>query len=295
MLERESELLPTRYFHVVFTLPHDFNELMLKNQRIGFSLFFQSVAKTLQQVARRKLGGQIGFFSVMHTWGQLLNFHCHLHCVVPGGVLLDDGAWKPSSAKGRYLLPEKVLLTVFRGIFLRALRRAHAAERLHFEGDLEALIAATTKKRWTMHTELPFGSALQVLKYLARYTRKVALSNSRLVSLKDGMLEFTWKDYAHECEKKTCKLPAVEFIRRFLMHIPPPGFVRIRYYGFMAGAQRKARLAALKGAITETLPTPVSHPTTDGSFTPGICPHCKAGVLQRLALIAPIRTRQDSS
>lgn len=295
LLERESELLPTPYYHVVFPLPHVFNELLLENQRVGFSLFFQAVAYTLKNVARRKLGGELGFFCVLHTWGQLLTTHFHLHCVVPGGVMLPDGRWKASSQKGRYLLPEKALLLVFKGVFLRLLRRALAQGKLRYSGNFEELLYQAGCKRWTMHTEPPFGSPLHMLKYLSRYTRKVALSNSRLVSLNDGMVEFTWKDYANNCEKKVCRLNAIEFIRRFLSHIPPPGFVRIRHYGFMVGKKRKERLAALKDQILWILPKPIPHPVTDGSFQPGKCPECKRGALLIVAGITKAPKRRDSS
>lgn len=301
--ERAAELLPTAYFHVVFTIPHVLNELVRSNERVVYGLLFGAASKALTVVARRKFGGTLGFFAVLHTWGQLLDLHPHLHCVVPGGVVQDDGTWVAASQCGRYLLPEKALLAVFRGVFLRSLRAAHATGTLTYAGDFEQLLAHAAARRWTMHTEPPFGSPMQVLKYLARYTRKVAIGNSRLVSLEDrGMLSFSFKDYADHCASKLCRLHAVEFIRRFLMHIPQPGFVRIRYYGFMAGKNRKARIASLKEQIAGLLPVnrPPTLPSVDcsgalatASTTPRTCPACKAtAALQVVRQIAPVTTRR---
>ena len=286
LLERESELLPTSYFHVVFTLPHVFSELILHNERECLKLFFRAVSKTLLTVARRRFNGKLGFFAILHTWGQLLDLHYHLHCVVPGGVLTEEGVWVSTSKHKRYLLPERVLVRVFQGIFLRALRAAHKSGKIQYAGELEELIRAATKKRWVIHTEPPFGSALQVLKYLSRYTRKVACSNSRLIELKENILSFSWKDYANGAVRKICRVPVLEFMRRFLLHIPPPGFVRVRYYGYMAGKNRKARLLELRELILDLLPLIVS-PRSDGSFKPFRCPECLASVFVLVGELAP--------
>ncbi len=214
---------------------------------------------------------------------------------MPGGALKDDGAWVRSSKKKRYFLPERVLIKVFQGIFFRALRTAQRQGKITFAGDLNALIAESLKKRWVIHTEAPFGSPLLLLKYLARYTRKVACANSRLVSLKDGVLTFSWKDYAHGALQKLCALSAVEFIRRYLLHIPPPGFMRIRYYGFMTGKNRKARMLALREAILGLLPE-LPMPKSDGSFVPGRCPCCGCIALKVIATLLPgILLLKDSS
>lgn len=292
LLEREAELLPTHYFHVVFTLPHILNTLILGNQHKCLGLFFSAVAKTLMTVAQNRLGGRLGFFSVLHTWGQKLDFHPHLHCVVPGGVVLPDGAWLPTSKRRRYFLPHKVLADVFQGIFIEKLRRAFQARSLTYQGDFEALLTQAACARWVVHAQPPFGSALSVLKYLSRYTRKVALANSRLISLVAATVTFSWKDYADGSQRKLCRMSAVEFIRRFLMHIPQPGFVRIRHYGFMAGKGRAVRLATLRETILGLLP-PVVLPKTDRSFKPGICPGCGMALL--VAVLELASSRKDSS
>ena len=276
LLAREGELLPTHYFHLVFTISHILNELMLHNQRVCYAAFFQSVAKTLMTIGKSRLKAQLGFFSILHTWGQQLDLHPHLHCVVPGGGLALDGTgWIPTSKKRRYFAPTKVLAEVFRGIFIKALKRLYQQGKLTYDGDFEALLNLAVKRRWVVHAQPPFDSALCVLKYLARYTRKVALSNSRLVEFENGKVTFSFKDYADGSQSKLCQMRANEFIRRFLMHIPPPGFVRIRYYGFMAGPKRKARMEQIKELILGLLPEIiVQQPETDDSFNPGCCPKC---------------------
>ena len=296
LLERESELLPVHYFHVVFTVSHVLNTLIINNQRRCFALFFQSVAKALQTVAQNRLKGRLGFFSILHTWGQKLDFHPHIHCVVPGGCLSMDGnTWIPTSKERRYFAPTKVLAEVFRGIFIKALKRAYKDGKLKFDGNFEALINQAVSRNWVVHAQPPFGSATQVLKYLSRYTRKVALTNSRLVSLENGKVTFSFKDYADYSAKKYCRMQATEFIRRFLMHIPQPGFVRIRHYGFMTGKNRKQRLASLRDLIAGLLPVIISHPESDQSFKPGTCPNCGATSLTVVADLPKLPLRTDSS
>lgn len=297
MRARESELLPTHYFHIVFTVPHVLNELFIKNQRICFAIFFRSVAKALSTVMRDRLKAQVGFFAIMHTWGQRLDFHPHIHCVVPGGGVTNDGLWIATSKKRRYFAPTKVLAEVFRGILIKALKRAHKDRKLTFTGDLEALLNSSSKKPWVVHAEPPFGSAIQVLKYLSRYTRKVAISNSRLVSLEDNKVTFSFKDYAEQSEKKLCRMPVLEFIRRFLLHIPPRAFVRIRHYGFLAGKNRKIRIQNLKEVIAGLLPVLATLTATaiKESCALGLCPKCKVGVLILIEIIPRAIIKADSS
>jgi hypothetical protein len=202
LLERESELLPVHYFHAVFTVPHALNELFLQNQRLCCAVLFQAAAKTLSKVGRNRLDAQLGFFSILHTWGQTLDLHPHLHCVVPGGGLSRDGArWIPTSKRRRYLAPVRVLAEVFRGILLKHLRRLYRQGKLTYAGDFEKLVTTAAGRRWVVHAQPPFGSALHVLKYLSRYTRKVAISNSRLVALDGNMVSFSFKDYADGSQK----------------------------------------------------------------------------------------------
>lgn len=294
LLERESELLPTHYFHVVFTTPHVLNELILHNQKVCFAILFKSVAKTLMTVAQNKLEAQLGFFAILHTWGQLLDFHPHIHCVVPGGAIKPDGSWVATSKRRRYLFPQKVLAEVFRGIFIKELRAAFNQGKLQYSKNFEVLVQESVRLSWVVHAEPPFASPLHVLKYLSRYTRKVALSNSRLVSHKNNQVTFTWKDYADQCKTKHCTISATEFMRRFLMHIPVPRFVRIRHYGFMAGKDRKSRLKNLRQIILGLLPD-VVHPKSDNSFQPGCCAKCGKQALVAITQILPLATRQDSS
>jgi hypothetical protein len=281
---------------VVFTVSHELNSLFLNNERLCFTLFFQSVSRALQTVAESRLKGRLGFFSILHTWGQKLDFHPHIHCVVPGGVLSGDGnTWISTSKKRRYFAPTKVLALVFRGIFIKTLKYAYKKGKLNFDGDFEALLNQAVMRPWVVHAQPPFGSAVQVLKYLSRYTRKVALTNSRLLSLQNGTVTFSFKDYADYSAKKLCRMKATEFIRRFLMHVPQPGFVRIRHYGFMAGKNRKKHLSKIKDLIAGLLPLIVLHPEVDQSFRPGTCPACGAQSIIIVADLPKTPLRADSS
>jgi Putative transposase/Transposase zinc-binding domain len=302
MLARQDELLPTHYFHVVFTVPHCLNELFLKNQPLGYSIFFSAVAKALTTVVGNRLGGaKIGFFSILHTWGQRLDLHPHIHCVVPGGGIAPDGNWVLTSKKRRFLVSTKVLAEVFRAILLKKLRQAYRKKKIHYQGDLETLFNQAVRKKWVVHAKPPFSSPLCVLKYLSRYTRKVALSNSRLLSLKNGMVTFRFKDYAQKESDRICTINAVEFLRRFLMHIPKPGFMRIRYFGFMAGPNRKARINQLKERIAGVLP--VVQPQIETAqrgvakslSTMQCCPACGSANLIHTEFAAKNTLKADSS
>lgn len=294
MKAREGELLPVPYFHVVFTVPHVLNALFISHPRQCYALFFQAVAKTILTVGRNRLGARLGFFSILHTWGQPLTVHPHIHCVVPGGGIRPDGGWVFSSKRTRYLAPGKVLSEVFRGVLLKALRHAHSQGKLSFDGDFEELLSAAAARKWVVYAKPPFGGAQAVLRYLSRYTRKVALSNSRLISFDQDMVSFAFKDYAAGACRKVARMRAVEFMRRFLQHIPPPGFVRIRYYGFMAGKDRKRRLYCLREVIAGLLPVVIKAHMPD-LFLPGRCPICRLGVLMVVLEIPAQKPRRDSS
>jgi hypothetical protein len=279
MKERVEDLLPVHYFHVVFTVPHILNELFLHNQKVCFSLFFDAVKETLSTVGKRRFNAEIGFFAVMHTWGQLLTFHPHIHCCVPGGGLsFDRQTWIPSSKKQRFFASHKVLALVFRGILIKKLKGAFAKGDIHYEGDLESLLTQSVSRKWVVHCKPPFDGPLRVIQYLARYTRKVALSNSRLISFENNTVTFSWKDYSSNSESKVAKLSSMEFIRRFLSHIPTPRFVRIRHFGFLSNRRRKASVALIRNLIGELLPE-ASALTFEDSFMPGRCPVCSTGVL----------------
>jgi hypothetical protein len=263
-LERRCEhLLPVPYFHVVFTLPAELNPLMLGNKRQTFAILFESAAAALKTLAAdpQHLGADIGFTAVLHTWGQNLNFHPHLHCVVTGGGLSPDGErWVEPKSRGKtrrkpFLFPVKVLSRLFRGKFLAALEKARSNRDLAFEGGTAELadpqswrrvIDGLHRKEWVVYAKRPFAGPEQVFSYLGRYTHRVALSNHRLLRMKDGKVTFRLKNYAEDGKKGTMTLEAVEFIRRFLLHVLPKKFTRIRHYGLLAGRNVNTKLAAAK-------------------------------------------------
>jgi hypothetical protein len=251
--ERAAELLPDgEYFHVIFTLPNALGPVALQNQRVIYGALFRATAETLLEIARdpQHLGAQIGLLGVLHTWGQNLRLHPHVHCVVPGGgISLDGTRWV--ACRPGFFLPVRVLSRLFRGKFLALLADAYRQRRLTFHGRLEHLNEATAfaellgelrKLEWVVYAKPPFGGPERVLKYLARYTHRVAISNRRLIKLEDGKVHFAWKDYADGGAVKTMALDAVEFIRRFLQHVVPSGFVRVRHFGFLANRKREAKL-----------------------------------------------------
>jgi hypothetical protein len=249
---RRQELLPTRYVHVVFTLPHELVPLALQNKKVIYDLLFRTSAEALLEIARdpKHLGAEIGFFSVLHTWNQKLQLHPHVHCVVPaGGPSFDHSHWIRSHHT--FFLPVKVLGRVFRGKFVAALKRAFQDGQLDFHGGLQPLAQPKTfsswlrtlfRKDWVVYSKRPFGGPQLVLQYLGRYTHRVAVSNHRLVSFADSKVTFRWRDSAHNNEQKLLTLSLDEFLRRFLLHVLPKGFVRIRHFGFLAHRRRATTL-----------------------------------------------------
>ena len=249
---RRKELLPVRSLHVVFTLPRLLSQLALQNKKVIYALLLRTSAETLLQVARdpRHLGAEIGFFSILHTWNQRLQEHAHVHTVVPaGGLSLDHRRWIDSSSKS-FFLPKDVLAEVFRGKFVDGLRKAFAEGRLRFHGRFAPLsqprafksfVHTLYRTKWVVEVRPPFGGPGQALRYLSRYTHRVAISNQRLVSFEQGQVTFRWRDSAHGDQQRLMSLDLDEFLRRFLLHVLPSGFVRIRYYGFLAHRKRGAR------------------------------------------------------
>jgi hypothetical protein len=249
---RQRELLPTRYVHVVFTLPQRLAPLALQNKKVLYDLLFRASAETLLEVARdpRHLGAEIGFFTVLHTWSQKLRLHPHVHCVIPaGGLSLDHTHWVKS--RDRFFLSIKVLRRVFRGKFVAALQQAFREGQLVFHGDLTLLaqpkifaawLRPLFRKDWVVYSKPPFGGPQYVLQYLGRYTHRVAISNHRLVSLSEEQVTFRWRDSAHNNEQRLMTLSLDEFLRRFLLHLLPKGFMRIRNFGFMANRRRATTL-----------------------------------------------------
>jgi hypothetical protein len=283
---RRQELLPTRYLHVVFTLPHRLAPLVLQNKKVLYGLLFRTSAETLLEVARdpRHLGAEIGFFSVLHTWSQKLKIHPHVHCVVPaGGLSLDHTRWVRS--RDNYFLPKEVLREVFRGKFVDALEQAFQNGQLRFEGDLKLLaqpkifaawLRPLFRQDWVVYLKPPFGGPAYVLHYLGRYTHRVAISNHRLVSLTDGQVTFRWRDSAHHNEQKLLSLSLDEFLCRFLLHILPKGFVRIRNFGFLANRKRATLLPLCLQLLGSAQQPPAEpHPSSTEDFSDSWrCPKC---------------------
>ena len=313
--QRLERLLPVPYFHVVFTIPDELNPLALRNKKILFDLLFETASQTLLTLARdpKHLGGRIGFTMVLHTWGQNLLFHPHLHSVVTGGALSCDGThW--IAARENYLLPVAVLSKLFRGKFLAALDRIYREGRLDLAGstaqlsDLEPWCRFKNglyEKDWIVYAKPPFGGPEHVFRYLGRYTHRIAISNHRIVDVSEGKVTFTWKDYADGCQKKLLTLEAVEFLRRFLLHVLPRGFVRIRHYGLCASRNVHGKLAAARRLLEPGLVAESAHAATPepGSSEPqpwwerfleltGIdvmaCPACHTGRLIRLRSVSSL-------
>jgi hypothetical protein len=292
---RTRELVPVNYLHIVFTVPHQLSELMLQNKRVLYNLLFRCASATLLEVAAnpKRFGAKIGFLCVLHTWGQTLIHHPHLHCVVPAGGFSPGGdAWVRPPRAG-FFLPKHVLSVVFRGKFHDGLKALFRQKRLSFEGSLSWLAEPCSfarflhtlhRHRWVVDVRKPFGGPEHVLHYLARYTHRVAISNHRLISLEDGKVTFRWKDYAHGGKKRKMTLDASEFIRRFLLHVLPKGLVRIRYYGWMANRCRRQRAMQCRELLgaqpTEALLTPAA------SLGDRRCPVC-GGAVEVVEVILP--------
>jgi hypothetical protein len=258
---RRAELLSVPYFHVVFTLPAPVGAIAFQNKAIVYGILFRAAAEALRVIAAdpRHLGAEIGGVAVLHSWGQAMQHHPHVHCIVPGGGLLPDGARWIACPSG-FFLSVKVLGKLFRRLFLERLAQASRAGTLRFFGDLAPLAdadafaahcAALRRIDWVVYAKRPFGGPEQVLAYLGRYTHRVAIANSRLVGMVDGKVSFRWKDYRHGGRTKVMTLDAGEFMRRFLLHVLPPGFHRIRHFGFMANGHRVARLSLCRRRLAE--------------------------------------------
>ena len=291
---RSRELVPVNYFHVVFTVPQQLSALMLQNKRLLYNLLFRCASATLLEVAAnpKHLGAQIGYLCVLHTWGQRLTHHPHLHCVVPAGGFAPGGAWvRPNSAG--FFLPKLVLGEVFRGKFHEGLKHLFRRKQLSLQGSLTALaeprsfarfLHALHRHSWVVDVRKPFGGPEHVLHYLARYTHRVAISNHRLIALEDGKVTFRYKDYAHGGKKRKMTLAAEEFIRRFLLHVLPKGLVRIRYYGWMANRCRRERVAQCR-ALLAAEPEAVSAQRAEAS-SGRRCPLC-GGPVEIVEVIVP--------
>ena len=314
LADRQADLLPVPYFHVVFTVPAEVAAIAFHNKAVVYAILFDAVAATLKTIAAdpRHLGGEIGFLAILHSWGQALTHHPHIHCLVPGGALADGQRWL--ACRPRFFLPIHVLSRLFRRLFLERLKTAHARGRLRFSGTLAQLddadvfaaaVRRLRRKNWVVYAKPPFGSPEHVLAYLGRYTHRVAIANSRLVSADDSSVVFRWRDYRHGNAPRQMSLDPDEFIRRFLIHSLPDGFHRIRHYGFLANGCRRARLATIRqllpvtegefGETADDAPIVARLPR----FDPAVCPCC-GGALRITATLPrwrapPVRLWPDTS
>ena len=309
---RKADLLPVDYYHVVFTLPARLAPLALQNKSVVYALLFRAVSKTLLTIAAdpKHLGADIGVIAILHTWGQTLAHHPHVHCVVTGGGLAsNDRRWVP--CRTRFFLAVKVLSRLFRRLFLQSLEAAFREGRLEFHGELsglsnvpafETLLEVCRAQEWVVYAKPPFGGPEKVLDYLGRYTHRVAISNHRLLDINEREVTFIWKDYKEDGKQQTMTLQAGEFIRRFLMHVLPNGFVRIRYYGLLANCHRASKLARCRQVLNvpQTLyESPdkkdwVQLLITLTGTDPFQCPKCERGRMVRAQSVHPspyLRTR----
>ncbi len=288
---RQAELLPTPYFHNVFTLPHELNPLLLAsegNRRVLLDLLFRTVADTLLTFGRNNLGGKVGFTMVLHTWDQQLRDHFHVHCVIAGGAIAEDGSkWLPAGKN--FLFSVRALSKVFRAKYLERLQQLLDKNELDLPPRLSKLTTQDGRRRWMrllrrkawiVYSKAPFAGPRKLLDYLGRYTHRVAISNHRLLSSDDGQVRFTYRDRSDGDRRKIASLPGEEFIRRFLLHVLPPGFMRIRHYGFLANRAKKICLAQCREQLGTTAPEPAEAKTvadwirdlTGTDITR--CPHC---------------------
>ena len=276
--KQRRHLLDISYFHVVFTVPDELNPVFLSHQSTLYTLLFQAASETILELCadRKYLGATPGITAVLHTWGQNLHFHPHIHMIVTGGGLTNEGKWRNS--KKHFFLPVRVLSAKFRGKFLALLK-------VQFPTLAPSLLDSCYQKKWVVYCKSPFDSAGKVISYLGRYTHRVAISNDRILSLKDGKVTFQWRDYAHGNQVKLMTLEAEEFIRRFLLHILPSGFRKIRHYGLFASRDKGKRLALCRQLTNSSLPTPVPSIAALLERIFGkefnLCPCCKAGHFAR--------------
>lgn len=309
---REEELLPVPYFHVVFTLPHELNPIALRNKPLVYDFLFRAATQTLLQFGAdpdRGLGGTLGITAILHTWDQTLRDHVHLHCAIPGGALsLDRRRWV--SARPNFLFPVKAMAKVFRGKFLDSLIQAFQDRKLAFSGrtaDLASepafrgLLAQLYAKDWVVYSKPAFAGPRAVLDYFGRYTHRVAISNHRLLSIKDGIVMFSYRDRRDADKRKIMSLAANEFIRRFLLHALPPSFMRLRHFGFLANRRKKTYLSRCRELLGLPPDIQRSAPKTTEELVldltgkdPRICPCCRKGRIRAVGELAPLRPAAPS-
>jgi hypothetical protein len=301
---RKKDLLPTGYFHLVFTLPEGVRPLALRNQEVVYSILFKAAAEALKELTKdpRYLGAEVGFIAILHTWSQTLMDHPHLHCIVTGGGLSSDGLrWKP--CKGEFFLPVKVLSRLFRGKFLAYLKEVYQKGGMEFPGKIaplkeetafNALLKDLYKQEWVVYCKPPFSSAEMVMDYLGRYTHRVAISNKRLIKLEGGRVTFRYRQRNEKDRIRLMSLDAPEFIRRFLLHILPDGFVKIRHYGILSNRNRKSKLALCKKLLGVQRKEEKQRESWQDFLTrltgvdPRICPRCGKGKMILKEVLSPL-------
>ena len=302
--DRQAELLEVPYFHVVFTVPQEIEVIAFQNQVVVYDILFRAASETLRKIAAdpKHLGAEIGFLGVLHTWGQNLLHHPHVHFLVPGGGIAPDGeSW--IACRPGFFLPVKVLSRMFRGLFLHYLEKAFVAgeltffnshRHLHEPAAFRRYLTPAYGTKWVVYAKRPFAGPAQVLGYVGRYTHRVAISNNRLLNMDNGKVSFRWKDYRDGDRQKTMTLDGGEFIRRFLIHVLPDGFHRIRYYGFLANCHRARKLALCRKLLGMTPIEPAAEPPTDyrnlfealTGRSLHECPHCRTGIMVVIGCIA---------
>ncbi len=291
--QRRSELLPVPYFHVVFTVPEELNVIARRAPRIFYDLLFRAAGATLTEIAQSRLGVRIGALCVLHTWSQTLILHPHIHCVVPGGGFSLDGRRWLGVRKPTFFLPVRVLSRRFRTVFCGMLSQAKLPQSVEIS-TLNTLLAGMRSREWVVYAGPPFGGPAQVLAYLANYTHRIAISNRRIVAFDGQQVTFRYRHSSADHAHRVMTLDADEFLRRFLLHVLPTGFVRIRYYGFMANRTRASSLARARELIARPVTLAERHDRSE----PERCPRCREGILRLVEKLQPYPNRasyEDSS
>lgn len=275
---REAELLPVPYFHVVFTLPDTLNPLALHQPKAVYDALFEAAWGTVRVFGKdpKHLGAATGMISILHTWGQQLSLHPHLHCIVPGGGLSGQGKWKTAKSKGKYLFPVKAMSKVFRAKYVEAIKAKINPDK--------SLINELFKKEWVVFAKRPFGHPKSVIEYLGRYTHKIAISNHRIKDIGQKTVTFSYKDYRNGAQQSLMTLDALEFVRRFSMHILPKGFVRIRHFGILSSTCKKETVPRIKDQLPEQIPGRAEYPKPE-AYNPKVCPHCRTQTMISLEIL----------
>lgn len=290
--QQQAAVLPVTYYHLVFTLPHTLNPWVQLHPEIIYGLLFKNVWATLKSFAAdpKRLGGELGMTAVLHTWGQNLSRHVHLHCLIPGGALSPEGEWK--SVKSNYLFPVRALSRVFRGKMVSALRAADRAGTLHRitrPDDVDNTLQSLMQTDWVVYSKACVSHSDTVVAYLARYSHRIAISNGRIVGLEGDQVVLRYKDYRDHDKSKVMRLSGVEFIRRFLLHVLPKGFMRLRHYGFLANRCRAEKLRRIRVLLTQVIDSPTADIAPDAPFSGYPCPKCLQGFVRVLYMLAPVR------